>query len=140
MSYVARDRRLRRVGGAAARPSDSELGAKSKMLRSTRKLLAAVSLLAAFAGAALAGPKSNELVFRVISFNIRFDFPSDATNGDNWAKRHTMIATLVKDAKASVVCFQEDKTPQVEDLKKDMPGWDFVGAGRDGHSSEHCSV
>lgn len=105
------------------------------MLRSILALL-----LAVLAGTATAGPRATDLVFRVISFNIRFDFPSDAAAGNNWDKRYTFIAATVKDSKATVACFQEDKHEQVADLKKIMPGWDFYGMGRDGRASEACSV
>src|SRR4051794_4417275 len=105
------------------------------MLRSTRSTLGRplALVLALLAGTAVAGPKTSDLIFRVISFNIRFDFPSDAAAGNAWKNRISLVAGLIKDAKASVVCFQEDKTQQVEDLKKEMPGWEFVGVGRDGH-------
>jgi endonuclease/exonuclease/phosphatase family metal-dependent hydrolase len=97
-------------------------------------------LLAILAGTASAKPRTNDLVFRVVSFNIRFDFPSDQAAGNQWANRPGLVAGLVKDAKASVVCFQEDKHEQVADLKKVMPGWDFYGMGRDGRASEGCSI
>src|SRR5437870_4548558 len=104
-------------------------------MRTRKNIVVAFSALSAFLLAlatstetASAGPGSGrDLVFRLVCFNIRFDFPTDAQKGDNWAKRHDMIAHLVlQEAKANVVCFQEDKTHQVEDLKKDMPGWQFV--------------
>lgn len=111
------------------------------MLRWARRTGALAALiLATLAGTAVAGPRTSELVFRVISFNVRFEFESDAQGGNQWANRHRLIAELVANAKASVVCFQEDKSNQVEDLKRDMPGWEFVGQGRDGRGSEHCSV
>ncbi len=97
-------------------------------------------LLALLAGQAVAGPRNAELVFRVMAFNIRFDFPSDKNTGDNWDKRAPLVAATVKDSKATVVCFCEDKLDQIQDLRKLMPGWDFYGMGRDGRASETCSV
>jgi endonuclease/exonuclease/phosphatase family metal-dependent hydrolase len=99
-----------------------------------------VALFASMAAVALAGPGKG-FSFRFVTFNIRFDFPSDAAQGNNWEKRAPLVAEFIlKEAKANVVCFQEDKSPQVEDLKKLMPGWQFHGKSREGAGSEHCSV
>src|SRR5262249_33303996 len=63
------------------------------------------------------------------------------TDGANrWANRAPLVAELVANAKADVACFQEDKQDQVDDLRRLLKGWEFIGKGRDGGFSEHCSV
>jgi endonuclease/exonuclease/phosphatase family metal-dependent hydrolase len=74
----------------------------------------------------------------VVQFNIRFDFDTDGEN--RWVYRAPLVAGLVQEAKAEVVCFQEDKSDQVDDLRRLLKGWEFVGKGRDGNRSEHCSI
>lgn len=130
----------RRRRGAAQKLGSGVLAMRSTM-RLARFATAFALLGAGFLGTAFGAPRSSELVFRVITFNIRFEFPSDVKEGNAWKLRAPMIAALIRDAKASVVCFQEDKTHQVDDLKREMPGWEFSsGPGRDGKASEHCTI
>lgn len=111
------------------------------MLLSRSRAFVLASLAAALA---LAAPvalardaKTNG--FRVMTFNIRFDFPDDGAN--RWHRRADIVAECVKDSKASVVCFQEDKREQVDDLKPRLAGWEFYGKGRNKNfSGEGCSV
>ena len=73
----------------------------------SRRFLAvlAVALLAVglLAAPCTAGPAPR---FRVVEFNIRFDFPNDGEN--RWDKRAELVAGLIRDSRASVACLQED--------------------------------
>jgi endonuclease/exonuclease/phosphatase family metal-dependent hydrolase len=75
---------------------------------------------------------------KVVQFNIAFDFEDEKEN--RWARRAPLVAGLLEEAGADVACIQEDKQDQVDDLRRLLPGWDFVGKGRNGGLSEHCSV
>src|SRR5437763_540767 len=93
----------------------------------------ALVLLLARAAAALVGSlepahAQGSHVFRAMTFNIRFDFEDDGPN--RWKNRADLVAACVKEAKASVVCFQEDKQDQVADLESRLSGWKLVGKGR----------
>lgn len=99
--------------------------------------LALLGALVAGALAADADAGAHSSGFRVLTFNVRFDFDTDR---DRWAQRVALVAGLIQDARASVACLQEDKKGQVEDLRAALPGWQFVGVGRDGSASERCSV
>ncbi|MBI5366122.1 MAG: endonuclease/exonuclease/phosphatase family protein [Planctomycetes bacterium] len=93
-------------------------------------LLLVVSTPLCLAGAAL--------TVTVCQFNIRFDFEADGEN--RWVARAPLVAGLLAASKASIACLQEDKPDQVEDLKSHLPGWEFVGSGRDRGRTERCSV
>ena len=112
-----------------------------KMIRRAARarfpIAGALGLLVAAAAVARA-QDPHPLAFKVVQLNCRFDFASDGQN--RWANRVDLVAGLIHDAGATVACLQEDKRDQVDDLKRALPGWDFVGAGRDGGGSERCSV
>lgn len=119
---------------AAARPFPAFV----RRLPALVRVLALLVVAATLAGRAGAASPALPGAFRVVQFNVRFDFESDGPN--RWANRVELVAGLIRDARASVACLQEDKANQVDDLRRALPGWEFVGAGRDGRGSERCSV
>jgi endonuclease/exonuclease/phosphatase family metal-dependent hydrolase len=77
--------------------------------------------------------------FRVLSFNIRYDFENDGAN--RWQNRVDMVAHVIDESLASVICLQEDKKHQVDDLKSRLDRFQFVGRGRNATGSgERCSI
>lgn len=77
--------------------------------------------------------------FRVMSFNIRFDFPNDGPN--RWAQRLDTVAKVIRESDALIVGLQEDKIEQVDDLKQLLPKYEFLGPrGRNGSSGERCAI
>lgn len=103
-----------------------------------RSVFLVLGLVLLVGHAAPADPPARTGTFTVAQFNVRFDFENDGAN--RWANRVELVVGLIQDAKASVACLQEDKNEQVEDLKRLMPGWEFVGKARDGRASERCCV
>ena len=76
---------------------------------------------------------------RTMTFNIRYDFQSDGQN--RWANRVGLVATQIRESRAAVVCLQEDKRHQVEDLERELKEFGFVGRGRNATGSgERCSI
>jgi endonuclease/exonuclease/phosphatase family metal-dependent hydrolase len=76
---------------------------------------------------------------RALTFNIRFDFPNDGKN--RWEHRADLVAKTILDSQAHLVCLQEDKAHQVDDLKKRLPEFEFIGKGRNATGSgERCSI
>lgn len=77
--------------------------------------------------------------FRVLTFNVRFDFESDGSN--RWQYRADLVAKTIKLSQATLVGIQEDKADQVQDLKDRLPEFGFMGLGRNGgQSGEHNSI
>lgn len=65
----------------------------------------------------------------LMTFNIRFDNPGD---GDNrWDKRRDYVAQTMLFHQAQVCGLQEALHSQILDLLQRMPGYAFVGVGRD---------
>lgn len=87
-------------------------------------------------GNVMAGP--GELT--VVSLNIRMDNPGDGINA--WPNRKKLLAQTLIDLKADVVGMQEVMTHQRTDLESLMPGYAFLGVGRDDgkEGGEGCTV
>ena len=76
---------------------------------------------------------------RTMTFNIRYDFKNDGPN--RWDKRVDLVAQQIEESRAAVVCLQEDKRHQVEDLQGKLKQYGFVGKGRNATGSgERCSI
>lgn len=66
---------------------------------------------------------------RVMSFNIRYDEPRDKENA--WPNRKELVASMIRFHRADLVGVQEALKHQLEDLEKLLPGYHWVGVGRD---------
>ncbi|WP_028296704.1 endonuclease/exonuclease/phosphatase family protein [Olivibacter sitiensis] len=68
----------------------------------------------------------------VATFNLRNDNnKTDAANGDGWKDRYPIIAQMIRFHEFDVFGTQEGLHHQLEDLKRDLPGYDYTGLGRD---------
>lgn len=67
----------------------------------------------------------------VASFNIRYHNASDATNGNGWEQRLPVICDLIRFHNFEVFGAQEVLHNQLHDMLAGLPGYDYVGVGRD---------
>jgi len=65
----------------------------------------------------------------IITYNIRYNTPSDKEN--RWSNRRGEVLALLRIHKADIFSVQEALYDQIMDLKEGMPGFDYVGVGRD---------
>jgi endonuclease/exonuclease/phosphatase family metal-dependent hydrolase len=70
---------------------------------------------------------SQPLLF--MSYNIRYDNPNDI--GNLWIERKAMVAELINFHHPDMIGLQEALYHQVLDLAKTMPGYGWIGTGRD---------
>jgi endonuclease/exonuclease/phosphatase family metal-dependent hydrolase len=70
----------------------------------------------------------------IASYNLRVDVPSDSM--DRWVTRFPHIAGLVTLYDFDIFGTQEGLQHQLEDLKKALPGFDYIGVGREDGVSE----
>jgi len=66
---------------------------------------------------------------KVMSFNVRYDNPADASN--NWQYRRDRVADAINFYDADVVGTQEVLKNQLDDLKVRLPRYGMVGVGRE---------
>jgi endonuclease/exonuclease/phosphatase family metal-dependent hydrolase len=75
----------------------------------------------------LAGWAQNSL--NIMTFNIRFNNPGDSINA--WPNRKDNAALQIRFYEADIVGLQEALNGQLLDLKERLPGYEFIGGGRD---------
>lgn len=73
--------------------------------------------------------KQPEALLNVMTFNIRMDTPNDGEN--QWSNRKDLAAGLVKFHDADIFGAQEVLHHQLTDLLERLPGYDYVGVGRE---------
>jgi endonuclease/exonuclease/phosphatase family metal-dependent hydrolase len=76
---------------------------------------------------------------RVMSFNVRYDADADEGARD-WTARRDLVASVVRFHRPDVVGLQEPLAHQLRDLERRLPGYNWVGVGRDdGHEAGEFS-
>lgn len=65
------------------------------------------------------------------SYNIRYKNRNDSLNGNVWAKRCQVICDQVNFMNPLIFGTQEVLYGQLQDLKRDLDGYDYIGIGRD---------
>jgi endonuclease/exonuclease/phosphatase family metal-dependent hydrolase len=98
-------------------------------------LLVAAMWVWALAAAAPAAAQA----FVVATYNLRYDTPADGANA--WPHRQEAVKALVQRHGIDLLATQEGLIGQVEALGA-MPGWAWVGAGRDDgrRAGEHAAI
>ena len=66
---------------------------------------------------------------KVMTFNIRFDNPADGIN--SWENRRKLVTLSLRNAAPDLIGMQEVLERQAIYLKSNLPGYDYVGVGRD---------
>ena len=66
---------------------------------------------------------------RVISYNIRFNNPSDGVNA--WPNRSDQVAALIDFHDAEIFGLQEALLGQIQDIQAQLPKMKWIGVGRD---------
>lgn len=65
----------------------------------------------------------------IISFNIRYNTPSDGVNA--WPNRIEMVTGLLNYHEAEIFGLQEALLEQINDIHKELPDYEWFGIGRD---------
>ena len=78
----------------------------------------------------------------VATYNLRNANGGDSTNGNGWGQRYPYIAQIVQFHGFDIFGTQEGKYPQLQDLRQAMPGYDYIGVGRDDgkRAGEHSAI
>lgn len=76
-------------------------------------------------------PEQKTAQFNVATYNLRQHNHIDSVRGDGWLQRYPVIAGLVAFHEFDIFGTQEGFKHQLEDLKSNLPGYDYIGRGRD---------
>ncbi|UII32478.1 endonuclease/exonuclease/phosphatase family protein [Fulvivirga ulvae] len=68
---------------------------------------------------------------KVMSYNVRYDNPSDADNGNGWKQRRDNVVKLIKHYNPDLLGVQEAMKHQLDYLLEELEGYDYIGTGRD---------
>lgn len=95
------------------------------------KILISLALLGlATGGQALAGARTCAPgEFRAMTYNVRLDTPADGPN--RWSERRNLLVAQIELVRPQLLGMQEVLPGQRADLVSSLPGYIFVGGGRD---------
>lgn len=80
--------------------------------------------------------------FNIATYNLRNANHEDSLNGDGWGQRCLVISSLIQFHEFDIFGTQEGFYHQLEDLKKNLPGYTYIGVGRDDgkQAGEHSAI
>jgi endonuclease/exonuclease/phosphatase family metal-dependent hydrolase len=70
-------------------------------------------------------------VFRVMTYNIRYAGNEETDGVNAWSKRKNLVASMIIFHHAYIIGLQEALLLQLNDLTELLPGYSWVGVGRD---------
>jgi endonuclease/exonuclease/phosphatase family metal-dependent hydrolase len=79
---------------------------------------------------AISNPSSYGQSMKLITYNIRLDLASDGEN--DWSHRKDFFNSQIQFYEPDIFGVQEATPPQVLDIAKGLPHYDYIGIGRDG--------
>lgn len=100
-------------------------------------------LLIAFTAIAFCSCQSYQPTrFTVASYNLRNANKSDSANGNGWGQRYPVVAKMVQYHDFDIFGTQECFLHQLQDIKEALPGYDYIGVGRDDgkEKGEHSAI
>ncbi|RYU90109.1 endonuclease/exonuclease/phosphatase family protein [Mucilaginibacter terrigena] len=76
------------------------------------------------------------------TYNLRYSNQGDSTAGNGWGQRFPWAAKLIQFQDLDIFGTQEAKYHQLTELTDSLPGYKWVGAGRDDgkHGGEHSAI
>ncbi|MFD0763968.1 endonuclease/exonuclease/phosphatase family protein [Mucilaginibacter lutimaris] len=80
--------------------------------------------------------------FNIGTYNLRNANKGDSTAGNGWGERYPWVARLIQFQDLDIFGTQEAKYHQLTELTDSLPGYKWVGAGRDDgkHGGEHSAI
>lgn len=80
--------------------------------------------------------------FNVATYNLRQMNDGDRRAGNGWERREPIVAKLIQFHDFDIFGTQEGFKRQLEDLKRDLPGYDYIGVARDDgkEAGEHSAI
>lgn len=84
----------------------------------------------------------NTTTLTVASYNLRYANAGDSVAGNGWRQRYPVIASLIRFHGFEIFGTQEGYLPQLEDLRRKLPGYEYIGVGRDDgkDAGEHSAI
>lgn len=80
--------------------------------------------------------------FTIGTYNLRYANHGDSVNGNGWGERSRMIINMIQFHGFDIFGTQEGLHHQLETLKAHLPGYQYIGVGRDDgkQAGEHSAI
>lgn len=80
--------------------------------------------------------------FNVATYNLRQQNDHDRRAGNGWERREPYVAKLIQFHDFDIFGTQEGFRSQLDDLRRDLPGYDYIGVARDDgkEAGEHSAI
>jgi endonuclease/exonuclease/phosphatase family metal-dependent hydrolase len=79
--------------------------------------------------------------YNIGTYNLRYANASDSAKGNGWGLRYPVIANLIKFNDLDIFGTQEGLYPMLNNLNDSLPGYKWIGIGRDGgEKGEHSAI
>jgi endonuclease/exonuclease/phosphatase family metal-dependent hydrolase len=80
--------------------------------------------------------------FNIGTYNLRNNNHEDSVHGNGWGQRLPVIAGLIRFHEFDLFGTQEGKYPMLEGLRDSLPGYTYIGIGRDDgqHAGEYSAI
>ena len=80
--------------------------------------------------------------FTVASYNLRYSNEEDAAEGNGWSQRCPIVAQIIKFHDFEIFGTQEGLYDQLQELKAQLPGYEYIGVARDDgkKDGEHSAI
>jgi endonuclease/exonuclease/phosphatase family metal-dependent hydrolase len=85
---------------------------------------------------------TNAQQLNIATYNIRYDSKDDSIAGNGWRARYPHIAQIIRFNELDIFGIQEGLYHQLTQLNDSLPGYKWIGAGRDDgkHGGEHSAI
>lgn len=85
---------------------------------------------------------ANAQGFTIGTYNLRYANRGDSLKGNGWGQRYPVMVNMIKFHGFDIFGTQEGLYPQLEDLVQHLPGYAYIGIGRDdgAHAGEHSAI
>ncbi len=80
--------------------------------------------------------------FTIGTYNLRYANHDDSLNGNGWGQRYPVLINMIRFHGFDIFGTQEGLYPQLQDMLAALPGYSYIGVGRDDgiKAGEHSAI
>lgn len=80
--------------------------------------------------------------FNIGTYNLRYANHDDSLHGNGWGQRYPVLVNMIRFHGFDIFGTQEGLYPQLQDMLQTLPGYTYIGVGRDDgkQAGEHSAI
>lgn len=94
-------------------------------------VMSCVAIILAGSPAGIHSQSTGDMTLRVMTFNLRY---AGQTPPNSWPERRPVMRDCIRQAAPDLIGTQEGLFAQLKDMASDLPGYQWIGLGREGGS------